>query len=62
MIDVVNLLPVSRKSHSRVGKKLVTAVVEQRHHDGRMFCTFRNGYSCWIPADGGDDFRVLPED
>jgi hypothetical protein len=58
MTDTVFLLPVSKKARSRVGTRLQSAIVEQRHHD-KIFVVFDNGYCTWMPPLGGDDFNLI---
>ena len=58
----INVLAISSKGKSRIGKKLTTAIVEQDHHD-KMFIVFPDINQCrWIRKDGDPDFCIIGDD
>jgi hypothetical protein len=60
--EVIDVLAVSRKARGRIGKQLRMAIVEQRYPD-RIFVSFpHNQYCCWMPPDGGGDWRLIDHD
>lgn len=62
MQDIINVLAISAKGKSRIGKKLTMAIVEQDHHD-KMFVVFPGTNQCrWIKKDCDPDFRIIEED
>jgi len=38
-METINIIAISKKGKSRIGSKLVTAIVEQDHHD-KLFVVF----------------------
>ena len=60
-MNTVNLLAISSKGKSRIGAKLVTAIVEQDHHD-KMFVVFNASQCRWIKKQNDPDFRIIGED
>jgi len=61
MQDAVNIIAISAKGKSRIGTKLVTAIVEQNHHD-KMFVVFNPSQCRWIKKQNDPDFRIIEED
>ena len=62
MQDTINILAISSKGKSRIGKKLTMAIVEQDHHD-KMFVVFPGTNQCrWIKKQDDPDFRIIEED
>ena len=62
MQDIINIIAISDKGKSRIGKKLTMAIVEQNHHD-KMFVVIPGTNQCrWIKKDNDPDFRVIEED
>lgn len=62
MQDIINILAISTKGKSRIGKSLTTAIVEQNHHD-KLFVVFPGTNQCrWIKKDNDPDFRIVEED
>ena len=62
MQDIINVIAISAKGKSRIGKKLTMAIVEQDHHD-KMFVVFHGTNECrWIKKDNDPDFRIIEED
>lgn len=48
MQDAINIIAISDKGKSRIGKKLTMAIVEQNHHD-KMFIVIPGTNQCrWI--------------
>ena len=60
-MNTVNLLAISSKGKSRIGAKLVTAIVEQDHHD-KMFVVFNASQCRWIKKQNDPDFRIIGDD
>ena len=61
-VDTVNILAISDKGKSRIGKKLTLAIVEQDHHD-KMFIVIPGTNQCrWIKKDCDPDFRIIESD
>jgi len=61
MIDIINILAISPKGKSRLGKQLTTAIVEQRHHD-KVFVVIPAKNQCrWIKLINDPDFRIIEE-
>ena len=59
MQDIINVLAISTKGKSRIGKKLTMAIVEQDHHD-KMFVVFHGTKECrWIKKENDPDFRII---
>lgn len=62
MQDIINIIAISDKGKSRIGKKLTMAIVEQNHHD-KMFIVIPGTNQCrWIKKDNDPDFRIIEED
>jgi hypothetical protein len=62
MQDAINIIAISDKGKSRIGKKLTMAIVEQNHHD-KMFIVIPGTNQCrWIKKDNDLDFRIIEED
>ena len=61
MQDIINVIAISAKGKSRIGTKLVTAIVEQNHHD-KMFVVFNASQCRWIKKDNDPDFRIIGDD
>lgn len=65
-MDTINIIAISPKGKSRIGKKLTTVIVEQNHHD-KLFVVIRgdNGAvsQCrWIKKNNDPDFRIIDQD
>ena len=61
-METINILAISSKGKSRIGKKLTMAIVEQDHHD-KMFVVFPGTNQCrWIKKQDDPDFRIIEED
>lgn len=60
MQDAINILAISKKGKSRIGTKLVTAIVEQNHHD-RLFIAISPSQCRWIKKNNDPDFRIIEE-
>lgn len=66
MQDIINIIAISPKGKSRIGKKLTTVIVEQNHHD-KLFVVIKgdNGdvSQCrWIKKNNDPDFRIIDQD
>jgi hypothetical protein len=62
MQDAINIIAISDKGKSRIGKKLTMAIVEQNHHD-KMFIVIPGTNQCrWIKKDNDPDFRIISFD
>ena len=62
MQDAINIIAISDKGKSRIGKKLTIAIVEQNHHD-KMFIVIPGTSQCrWIKKDNDPDFRIISFD
>jgi len=61
MQDTINIIAISAKGKSRIGTKLVTAIVEQNHHD-KMFVVFNPSQCRWIKKENDPDFRMIGDD
>jgi hypothetical protein len=62
MQDAINIIAISDKGKSRIGKKLTMAIVEQNHHD-KMFIVIPGTNQCrWIKKDNDPDFRIIGDD
>jgi hypothetical protein len=62
MQDAINLLAISAKGKSRIGKQLTMAIVEQSHHD-RLFVVIPGTNQCrWIKKENDPDFRIVSFD
>ena len=62
MQDIINVIATSKKGKSRIGTKLTTAIVEQKHHD-KMFVVWPELNQCrWIKKENDPDFRIIGED
>lgn len=62
MQDMINVLAISTKGKSRIGKKLTMGIVEQDHHD-KLFVVFPELNQCrWIKRDDDPDFRIIGDD
>jgi len=58
-MTTINILAISDKGKSRIGKKLTLAIVEQNHHD-KMFIVIPGTSQCrWIQKDNDPDFRII---
>ena len=61
MQDTINILAISTKGKSRIGKNLTLAIVEQDHHD-KIFVTIPGTNQCrWIQKQGDLDFRIVEQ-
>jgi len=61
MVDSVNLLAISPKGKSRIGKQLTLAIVEQNHHD-KLFVVIPETNQCrWIKRTNDPDFRIIED-
>ena len=61
-MNAINIIAISDKGKSRIGKKLTMAIVEQNHHD-KMFVVIPGTNQCrWIKRDNDPDFRIIEED
>jgi hypothetical protein len=61
VIDTVNILAISNKGCSRIGRKLTTAIVEQRYHD-KIFTVINPSQCMWIKLINDPDYRIIPDD
>jgi hypothetical protein len=62
MQDAINLLAISSKGKSRIGKQLTMAIVEQNHHD-KLFVVIPGTNQCrWIKKENDPDFRIISFD
>jgi hypothetical protein len=62
MQNTINVIAVSAKGRSRIGKQLTTAIVEQDHGD-KLFVVWPFLNQCrWIQRDNDPHFRIVPED
>jgi hypothetical protein len=62
MQDAINLLAISPKGKSRIGKQLTMAIVEQNHHD-KLFVVIPGTNQCrWIKKENDPDFRIVSFD
>ena len=64
-MDTINIIAISPKGKSRIGKKLTTVIVEQNHHD-KLFIVIRddNGEDSqcrWIKKDNDPDFCIIDQ-
>jgi hypothetical protein len=65
-MQTVNILATSKRGRSRIGKQLVTAIVEQDHHD-RLFLVIPEGSPCppqcrWVLKANDPDFAIVAAD
>ena len=61
-MNAINILAISDKGKSRIGKKLTLAIIEQDHHDA-MFIVIPGTNQCrWIKKDCDPDFRIIEND
>ena len=61
-MNAINIIAISDKGKSRIGKKLTLAIVEQDHHD-KMFIVIPGTNQCrWIKKDCDPDFRIIEND
>lgn len=60
MQDAINIIAISPKGKSRIGTKLVTAIVEQSHHD-KLFIVFNESQCRWIKKTNDPDFRIIED-
>lgn len=61
-MNAINILAISDKGKSRIGKKLTLAIVEQDHHD-QLFVVIPDTNQCrWIKKDCDPDFRIIEND
>jgi len=61
MIEAVNILAISNKGRSRIGRKLITAIVEQRYHD-KIFTVINSSQCMWVKLISDPDYRIIPDD
>jgi len=62
MQDAINILAISPKGKSRIGKSLTMAIVEQEHHD-KLFIVISGTNQCrWIKKDNDPDFLIVEND
>lgn len=62
MQDAINILAISPKGKSRIGKSLTMAIVEQDHHD-KLFIVILGTNQCrWIKKDNDPDFLIVEND
>lgn len=62
MQDAINILAISPKGKSRIGKSLTMAIVEQDHHD-KLFIVIPSTNQCrWIKKDNDPDFLIVEND
>lgn len=60
--EIVFVLATSKKGKSRIGKNVVSGIVEQDHHD-KLFVVFPELNQCrWIKKDNDPDFLVIKDD
>jgi hypothetical protein len=61
-MNAINILAISDKGKSRIGKKLTLAIVEQDHHD-KLFIVIHGTNQCrWIKKQDDPDFRIIEND
>jgi hypothetical protein len=61
-MNAINILAISDKGKSRIGKKLTLAFVEQDHHD-KIFIVIPSTNQCrWIKKQDDPDFRIIEND
>jgi hypothetical protein len=65
-MQTVNILATSKRGRSRIGKQLVTAIIEQDQQD-RLFIVIPEGSSCpaqcrWILKANDPDFSIVAAD
>ncbi|MEB3208944.1 MAG: hypothetical protein VKK63_08510 [Synechococcus sp.] len=60
-MNTINIIAISAKGKSRIGTKLVTAIVEQNHHD-KLFIVINESQCRWIKKTNDPDFRIIGED
>ena len=61
IMDTINVLAISPKGRNRIGKGLVTAIIEQ-NHDDKVFAVFPRLNQCrWIKKQNDPDFRLIEE-
>ena len=66
MQDVINLIAISSKGKSRIGTKLVSAIVEQVN-EHEVFIVIRNrdneiSQCRWIKRINDPDYRIIESD
>lgn len=59
-VETINILAISSKGKSRIGTKLVTAIIEQDHQD-KMFVVFNPSQCRWIKKENDPDFRIVED-
>lgn len=66
MIDTINILAISSKGRSRIGSKLITAIVEQTNDKTAFIVIYgrdRKVSQCrWIKLVNDPDYRIILED
>jgi len=67
MQDAINVIAISAKGKSRIGSKLVTAIVEQIH-EHEIFIVIHNrdtkevSQCRWIKRQNDPDYRIIESD
>ena len=60
-METINILAISNKGRSRIGTTLITAIVEQNHHD-KLFIVLPQFNQCrWIKKINDPDFRIIED-
>lgn len=66
MIDTLNLIAISAKGKSRIGAKLITAIVEQINDKEAFIVIYgpdrKVSQARWIKLSDDPDYRIIPED
>jgi len=60
-VNTVSIIAISKKGKSRIGSSLVTAIVEQDHHD-KLFVVINDSQCRWIKKHNDPDFKIIGED
>lgn len=61
-MNAINILAISDKGKSRIGKKLTLAIVEQDRHD-KLFIVIPGTNHCrWVKKENDPDFRIIEND
>jgi len=65
-METINIIAISAKGKSRIGKRLTTVIVEQNHHD-KLFVVIKDNNGkvnqCrWIKKVNDPDFCIIDQD
>lgn len=59
--EIVFVLATSKKGKSRIGKNVISGIVEQNHPD-KLFVVFPELNQCrWILKENDPDFRIISQ-